>query len=53
MLNSDHVPWSEFSKDFDLHKYVRLTLTDDDPSGRLLGIAFEPTVTSESQDKRI
>jgi len=40
MLNSDNVPWSEFSKAFDLRKHVRLTLTDESVDGCLLGIRF-------------
>lgn len=39
-LNSDYVPWTEFSKGFDLKKYIRLTLTDESPEGCLLGIRF-------------
>ncbi len=39
-LDSDRIPHDEFTADFDIEKFVRLTLTDDDPSGRLLGIEF-------------
>jgi uncharacterized protein YydD (DUF2326 family) len=39
-LNSDRVPWSEFSEGFDLREYVRLELTDQDEAGCLLGIRF-------------
>lgn len=39
-LNSDEVPWSEFSDGFDLRKYVKATLTDADASGSLLGLRF-------------
>lgn len=39
-LNSDYVPWSEFSSDFDLRKYFRVTLTDESADGCLLGIRF-------------
>jgi uncharacterized protein YydD (DUF2326 family) len=39
-LNSDYVPWREFSEGFDLKKYIRLTLTDESPEGCLLGIRF-------------
>jgi len=40
-MNSDMIPMSEFSDDFDFETHVRLKLTDDDPSGSLLGIRFE------------
>ncbi len=40
MLNSDKIPWNEFNDGFDLREYVRLILTDDKPSGSLLGIRF-------------
>lgn len=39
-LNSDEVPWSEFSSDFNLRTYVKATLTDAEASGTLLGIRF-------------
>lgn len=41
MLNSDAIPASDFSKGFNLSQYVRLTLTDKDASGSLLGIRFD------------
>lgn len=40
-LNSDALPVADFSEGFDYSKFVRLTLHDKDPSGRLLGIQFE------------
>ncbi len=40
MLNSDNVPWDEFSRDFDLKKYIILTLSDQSLEGCLLGIRF-------------
>lgn len=40
-MNSDTVPQGDFSKDFVLDDHVRLTLTDDTPAGRLLGMEFE------------
>ncbi|MDE2701410.1 MAG: DUF2326 domain-containing protein, partial [Gemmatimonadota bacterium] len=40
-LNSDMVPREDFSEDFDFDKYVRLTLTDEDPSKSLLGFYFD------------
>lgn len=40
MLNSDAVPYAEFSAGFDVRSYVRLELTDRDPAGSLLGIRF-------------
>jgi uncharacterized protein YydD (DUF2326 family) len=40
LLNSDKIPWNEFSEDFNLRDYVRLVLTDDKPEGSLLGIRF-------------
>ena len=39
-LNSDEIPQNEFSTDFDLDRYVRLRLTDEDVSGSLCGIRF-------------
>jgi len=39
-LNSDYVPWGEFSKGFDLMKYIRLRLTDETVEGCLLGVRF-------------
>jgi len=39
-LNSDMIPWSEFSPDFNFDSFVRLRLTDDTDEGRLLGIRF-------------
>jgi len=44
-LNSDMVPRDDFSEGFDFDRYVRLALTDKDPSGSLLGFQFErPTL---------
>ena len=39
-LNSDTIPRNEFTKGFDIEKYVRLRLTDNEPAGKLLGIEF-------------
>lgn len=39
-LNSDEVPWSEFTEGFDLRAFVKATLTDADVSGSLLGLRF-------------
>jgi len=39
-LNSDVVPWQEFSSGFDLRKYVALELTDVCEDGSLLGMRF-------------
>ncbi len=39
-LNSDAVPYGEFSDGFDIKKYIRLTLTDKDQAGCLLGIRY-------------
>ncbi len=39
-LNSDEVPWSEFTMGFDLRAFVKATLTDADVSGSLLGLRF-------------
>lgn len=39
-LNSDNIPHSEFSEGFEIDKFVRLKLTDNEPCGRLLGIEF-------------
>ena len=40
-LNSDMVPRDDFSVGFEFDKYVRLTLTDREPTGSLLGFRFE------------
>lgn len=40
-LNSDMVPYSDFKDEFKFDDHVRLTLTDKDPSGSLLGIRFQ------------
>jgi len=40
-LNSDMVPRAEFSEGFEFDKFIRLTLTDKDPSDSLLGFHFE------------
>ncbi len=40
-LNSDMVPTEDFNEDFDFDRYVKLVLTDREPSGSLLGIQFE------------
>ena len=39
-LNSDEVPVDEFSKDFKLDSFVRVTLTDKGVEGSLLGVQF-------------
>lgn len=39
-LNSDEVPWSEFTEGFDLRNFVKATLTDANASGSLLGLRF-------------
>ena len=39
-LNSDALPSSEFSPDFDLESFVRLRLTDASEEGGLLGIRY-------------
>lgn len=40
MLNSDRLPISDFSSDFDIYSFSRLTLTDAQEDGGLLGIRF-------------
>lgn len=40
LLNSDTLPDSEFSEDFDPRDHVRLQLTDRNPEGSLLGFRF-------------
>jgi uncharacterized protein YydD (DUF2326 family) len=39
-LNSDMIPWKDFSPGFDLNDFVRLRLTDATDDGCLLGIRF-------------
>lgn len=38
-LNSDHVPYDQFTKGFDFKKFVRLELTDT-PTGGIFGMRF-------------
>jgi uncharacterized protein YydD (DUF2326 family) len=41
VLNSDTLPMQDLQQlEFDVNQYVRLTLTDSDPRGSLLGIRF-------------
>lgn len=40
-INSDMLPTDDFSEDFDIQQYVRLTLSDATPAGSLLGMRFE------------
>lgn len=40
-LNSDALPTDDFSADFDADGYIRLVLTDTDPSGSLLGFRYK------------
>lgn len=50
-LNSDEIPRDDFSEGFDFNQYIRLTLTDKDQSGSLLGIQFEkPRRTNDEID---
>lgn len=39
-LNSDTIPWDDFSEGFDLNQFVRLTLTDRNAEGSLFGIRY-------------
>jgi len=39
-LNSDMIPTSDFSEGFNLDSFIRLRLSDADPSGSLLGIRY-------------
>jgi uncharacterized protein YydD (DUF2326 family) len=39
-LNSDYVPWGEFSPGFNPQDHIRLRLTDADVAGCLLGVRF-------------
>ena len=45
-LNSDMVPYEDFSEDFAFDDHIRCRLTDDDASGTLLGVVFDPPVKS-------
>ncbi len=40
-INSDMIPSEDFNEGFDFEQHVRLTLSDADPSGSLLGMRFE------------
>lgn len=44
-FNSDKLPTSEFSKDFDIESFTRLRLTDETEDGGLLGIRLPSTAT--------
>jgi uncharacterized protein YydD (DUF2326 family) len=39
-LNSDDVPYSEFTEGFDFDSFIRLTLTDESESSGLLGFRY-------------
>ena len=39
-LNSDAIPSNDFTRTFEIGKYVRLQLTDATPAGSLLGMRF-------------
>lgn len=39
-INSDAVPYREFTSSFDFDSHVRLRLTDESPEGCLLGVRF-------------
>ena len=39
-LNSDTLPYDDFSPDFDLNRFVKLRLTDESVEGGLLGIRY-------------
>jgi uncharacterized protein YydD (DUF2326 family) len=39
-LNSDNLPWNEFSKGFDLNSFVKLRLTDENEDGCLFGFRY-------------
>lgn len=39
-LNSDALPVNDFSEDFDINEYVRVTFTDLDKKGGLFGVRF-------------
>jgi uncharacterized protein YydD (DUF2326 family) len=40
-INSDMIPYDEFEEEFDLSKFVCLTLGDKEPSDSLMGFHFE------------
>jgi uncharacterized protein YydD (DUF2326 family) len=40
LLNTDELPYNDFSGDFDIWEFERLTLTDSEESGSLLGFRF-------------
>lgn len=39
-INSDMVPYNDFSEGFNLDEYIKLRLSDEDESGSLLGVPF-------------
>jgi len=39
-MNSDAIPWGDFTSDFEFNQFVRRTLTDSSEEGGLLGIRF-------------
>lgn len=39
-LNSDNIPWDEFSDGFNIENFIRVKLTDDGVAGCLLGVRF-------------
>jgi uncharacterized protein YydD (DUF2326 family) len=51
-LNSDTVPWSEFTNEFALERFVRRRLTDFSESGSLLGVRFDTPRRAAEESKR-
>jgi uncharacterized protein YydD (DUF2326 family) len=39
-LNSDNIPWEEFTEGFNINKFIKLRLTDEKTEGCLLGVRF-------------
>ena len=46
-LNSDMVPYDDFSGGFAFDQHIRCRLTDGDASGTLLGVVFDPPPESQ------
>ena len=49
-INSDNVPWGEFSSSFDFQSSVVLELHDGDPSGGILGQRIETPAELNDKD---
>jgi len=50
-MNSDMIPYDDFTEGFDINQFVRLTLGDKTPSDSLMGFYFELKKSSTSESE--